>query len=183
MPKADNPNTTTMRVTPGRRGLLGGAAALVAAYAATLPPSALAARTGPGDDPVLALWREYVDLMRRGNQVHCRAVALRAEVVARCGEPVGSKSSAAELWNHDPEYPELMRLHAESGRLCGLQAAVGEAIAAVPATSLAGLRIKVQLAMSLWPTGKLLEEADYHEDFAMAVLRDADRLLASRGEG
>ena len=49
MPKATSTDTTTMRVTPGRRGLLGGAAALLAGAAAvTLPRAALATGAGPG---------------------------------------------------------------------------------------------------------------------------------------
>jgi hypothetical protein len=69
MPKATHTDTTS---TPRRRGLLASAAALVAAYAATLPTSALAARSaahgapmahhpdGAGDDTeLLAVCRTF----------------------------------------------------------------------------------------------------------------------------
>jgi hypothetical protein len=78
MPKATSTDTTTMRVAPGRRGLLGGAAALLAGAAAvTLPRAALA--TGAGPDAVLIrmvdillaldaktskMWEELDDLPR-----------------------------------------------------------------------------------------------------------------------
>ena len=100
MPKADTTNTTTTpapdlaRTTPGRRGLLGGAAALLAGAAAvTLPRPVRAAGTdrdagllGPGADPVLALWRHYNDLLRQQDPISDSADALRAALTARWGE-------------------------------------------------------------------------------------------------
>jgi hypothetical protein len=130
---------------------------------------------------VLALWRRYVDLERASDRAYRPAAALHAALVARYGKG-GAQTSVADLWGHDPDFPELERLNEESDRLNELQMEAGDTIAATPATSLAGLRAKVRLAMSLWPTGSLLEYTDYHEDFALAVLRDADRLLAIHGE-
>jgi hypothetical protein len=92
-------------------------------------------------------------------------------------------SNLRDLWGHDPGLSELERLNDECDRRNHLVMEMRDTIAATPATPLAGLRIKVRLAMSLWPHGPLLEETAYHEDFALAVLRDADRLLALRGEG
>jgi hypothetical protein len=169
-----SPTAAATRTTPGRRDLVGGAAALVAAaVAATLPHTALAA----GADPVLALWRQSLELDCQQDRALKPTCALRAALVARWGEP-RYPVSAADLWGHDPEYHELSRLIDESDRISQLQTDIEDAIAATPATSLAGLKVKVRLAMSLWPTGKLLEETDHHEDFALEVLRDADRLLA-----
>jgi hypothetical protein len=185
MPKATHTDTTTTlapdvaRIIPGRRGLLGGAAALLAGAAAVaLPRAALAADA----DPVLALWRRYVDTERQQDLVFRPAVALRAALTARWGE-LWAPLSATQLWDHDPEYPTLLALNAESDRLNWIQTEIGDEITATPATSLAELRIKVRLAMSLWPRGERLEETDDHEDVALAVLQDADRLLATHGEG
>jgi hypothetical protein len=180
-----NPTTPTR----GRRGLLGGAAALLAGAAAvTLPRAALAggapsAALVAAADPVLALWRHYNDLLRQQDPVSHSATALRAALVARWGNAGAATLPANILWGHDPQYAELVRLNTESDRLGGLIMDTGYAIEDTPATSLAGLRAKIQCAIQLWPTNQdYFDNCDYHEDFALAALRDADRLLGSRGE-
>jgi hypothetical protein len=181
---------TTTTLAPGRRGLLGGAAALLAGAAAVaLPRAALAAGTctdaellHTGADPLLTLWRRYVDVEAEQDRVFRPAVTLRAALAARWGEPM-SPVSAADLWGHDPEYQKLPGLNAESDRFTDLRADLSELMAATPATSLAGLRVKVRLAIGIWPRGRSWDETEFHEDVALATLQDADRLLAAFGEG
>jgi hypothetical protein len=183
MPKATHTDTTPAPnlapVASGRRGLLGGAAALLASAAATTPRVSVAA----GDDPVLALWRQYNDLLRQQEPVSASAGALNAALTARWGKAGMATSPAAVLWGRDPRYAELRRLIGESDRLMGLICNTSDAMVHTPAQSAAGLRAKIQLAISLYPTyPDWLEEADYQDWFAIAALGDADRLLASRGE-
>jgi len=153
-------------------------ALLAGAAAVTLPRAALASEA----DPLLALWRRYVDLEAEQDLVFRPAVALRAALAARWGEPM-SPVSAADLWGHDPEYQKLPGLNAESDRFTDLRADLSELMAATPATSLAGLRVKVRLAIGVWPRGRSWDETEFHEDVALAALQDADRLLTAFGEG
>jgi hypothetical protein len=70
----------------------------------------------------------------------------------------------------------------ESDRLGYLITDTSDAMVEMPAQSVAGLRAKIQLTISLYPTDPdWLEAAEYQDWFAMAALRDADRLLAIRG--
>jgi hypothetical protein len=181
MPKADTTNTTTTpapdlaRTTPGRRGLLGGAAALLAGAAAvTLPRPVRAAGTdrdagllGPGAGPVLALWRHYNDLLRQQDPISDSADALRAALTARWGEAGMATLSASILWGHDPDHHELIRLNTECDRLTALITDTSDTMADTPAESIAGARAKIQLAISLCPADPdYLENCDYHEPLA-----------------
>jgi hypothetical protein len=164
--------------------LSGSVVALARTALALLGSRAAAAAEPAGTDPVLALWRHYNDLLRQQDPVSDSTTALRAVLAARWGKAGEATLPADILWGHDPQYAELRRLINESDRLGGLILDTGDAMADTPAASLAGLRGKIQLAISLWPTNQdYLDNCEYHEDVALAVLRDADRLLAIQGEG
>jgi hypothetical protein len=144
-------------------------------------PGAVAALP-TGADPVLVLWRQYNDLLCRQEPISDSADTLRAILTARWGE-ANHATPALIFWGHDPRHAELRRLITEYDCLGYLIADTRNAMVDTPALSVPGLRANIQLAIGLYPTDPdSLEAAEYQDWFAMAVLRDADRLPAIRGE-
>lgn len=80
-------------------------------------------------------------------------------------------------WGDDPATAEYERLIDESDRMNGEQTAVTDAMMATPATSAAGILAKMRVAVEIWPPGRPHEDTEYHEDVALAFMRDAVRLL------
>jgi hypothetical protein len=69
----------------------------------------------------------------------------------------------------------LLRLIEKSNSLCSDFLDATDLIIATPATTLPGLLLKLQVALDVWPPSN--EDAEYHEDAAVAAIRDAVRLL------
>ena len=123
MPRAEHDFTTP---TPGRRGLLGGAAALVAAYAATLPPSAYAAGSDP--DPDAALIALAAEILA----VHAEADRIHVEMDVR-----GLPWSESGRIMREQIHPLVDRIHDMEERLATMRA-----------TTLDGFRAKARIVQT-----------------------------------
>ena len=157
------PQTPPTPVNEGRRGLLGfSLATLAAALTAGL---SLPAQT----DPALDLYDRYRRTEAEQDQIKPRADIVRSCLTAKWG----TLPTAYLAWAEDPDSAELTRLNKISddctARLCDIT----DELMVTPASSLAGLRAKLEIAIELWPT----TEGELHEDVALAFMRDAVRLL------
>jgi hypothetical protein len=155
-----------MNATTRRAALRGSIAALAAT-----PVLAIAA---PAADPILEAYRRYRALQREAEPIDARLDVIRAGLVERCGE-VSSKRPADIFRAHDPARAELCRLNEESDRLSNELIVPTDEIIETPATTLQGLLAKLRVALDLWPPASA--DLDYHEEAALAVLKDAVRLL------
>jgi hypothetical protein len=169
--------------TTTRRGALRGASIAgllsIPAIAATNTPPALAAGRSETQDPVIILYQRYRELEDTLSPVFGRTEAIRAGLVERWGEVIG-RESALERWGHDPAYAELLRVGAETDRLSNAIFELTNKMVETPATTLAGIRAKMQVGLDVWPTGEDMAD-DYHETAALAFMKDALRLLDERG--
>jgi hypothetical protein len=165
---------TQTHTTPTRRCALGFSAAAIVAGITT---SALVEARHEIEDPVIVLYRRYRGLGDAGLHIDERTGPLRAGLVERWGE-IGRHQSADQLWEHDPASTELSRLNDESDQITDALTDVTNEIMETPATTLAGLRCKMQIGLDLWPTGGRKEDREYHEDAAFAFMKDALRLLS-----
>jgi hypothetical protein len=126
MPKATHTTTTP---TPARRGLLGGAAALVAAYAATLPLSALAASTGTGASP-------------------------DAELIHLCDRLAANRAEWFALMNSRHTIEDEKRTEPDNDRLLAERRALLDQIEAAPDLStMAGAAALARAALADTPVG------------------------------
>ena len=120
-------------------------------------------------DPTVDLYRRYRAIESEQELIEPRADIIRSCLTAKWGELPG----AYLAWAEDPDSVELTRLTKLSDncteRLCDLT----DAMMVTPATTLAGLRAKLEIAIELWPT----TEGELHEDVAIAFMHDAVRLL------
>lgn len=150
-----------------RRDFMAFAAGAVAAK--TVPM-----RTQEAADPVLVLYREYLELDRESEAVHRIHSAKRQEFVARHGECIRNPHVQA-LWKSDPQRGELDRLvkvsNVASDRLCDATEAV---VDAAP-TTLEGLRAKVLVALDLFPSS----HDEWFEKVAQDVLKEVATWLAA----
>jgi hypothetical protein len=127
-------------------------------------------------DPLLEHYRQYRAVEDAGALVNARHTVLRAALVERYGECLGNVP-AVELWESDPDYAEMHHAGAESDRITDEELIpVTNSIIETPATTLSGLLVKAQVALDLFPSNDA--DSQYHEDAALAVLKDAVRVLA-----
>jgi hypothetical protein len=147
--------------TPTRRAAIGFS---LATLAAGLTVPALAQT-----DPALDLYDRYRRTEAEQDQIKPRADIVRSCLTAKWG----TLPTAYLAWAEDPDSAELTRLNKISddctARLCDIT----DELMVTPASSLAGLRAKLEIAIELWPT----TEGELHEDVALAFMRDAVRLL------
>lgn len=153
-----------------RRALFGAAAL---ALGATVPVIAVkSANPRVAADPILeAAYRRYRALHDEQAPICVPADVLRAALVERWGEV----RFARDAWERDPAHPELMRLNDKIDDLTSEIVDATDLIIDTQATTLQGLLLKLQVALDVWPPSN--EDAEYHEDAAVAAIRDAVRLL------
>ncbi|MFP5248851.1 MAG: hypothetical protein ACLGP3_03385 [Acidobacteriota bacterium] len=168
-------NSRTPTTTPAAGGNQSLASRRTLLGAAALPV-ALAVPPAKADDPVLALYQRRKAIEAAQAVIDRQVHALRAELVERWGKRQRDVSFA-EQCGQDPAFPEFNRLCNESDRLNGESTALIDCMMKMPATSAAGVLVKLRLALEVWPSGRSDEELEYHEAVALACMRDAVRLL------
>lgn len=146
--------------------------AILGALATVMASDAKAAYAPPAD-PVLVLARLYRDVEAAGDRLDKQSRAISYRMTAEYGRLTGEQS-ADDLWGADPEFGELLRINRECDGFTEQLCEITDAMVATPATTLAGIAAKMQVAIELFPR----ETGDFYEDVALAALKDAVRLLA-----
>jgi hypothetical protein len=151
-----------------RRSLLGGSAALAGAGAlATVPSLASAAvrAASTATDPVLALYRRYCAIDEAQWPIDRRLETLRAEIVARCGEP------PSLAFDRDPDCPALRDMLRVSDRMGDTLCDLIEEMTETPAATPAGVAAKLRIGIAIMSTKA------FQERVAHAFMTDALRFL------
>ena len=167
--------------SPTRRGLFGTTAAGLATLA--LPAAAAAAVSAPAD-PVLALYAEWRATEDAHTALCDQHTKLRAGFVQRHGELLGtSDGPTVTAWQRDPLKGELNALTDQCSEMSDRCTDLLDAIAATPAASIAGVQCKLLATLDVL---RFLEaphvnpdSVEYHDAMALAVLRDATRVLGA----
>jgi hypothetical protein len=181
--------------TPSRRRFLTAGAGLLAAGAAVadaapMPSGAAFAARQPADfgdvhapDPALVVYAKLRAAEANQNEASLACRNLRDKLVERWGDYRDSASVA--LWERDPDLAALRAKVEESNGFTALLADLTVELVATPATTLAGLHAKAILAVEMFPKTDAGYDRewpgdgpDYHEEVALAVLKDTERLLA-----
>ena len=180
MPKATLTITTAVPVTTpvlpsaSRRRLLAGSGVATLATAFALPMAVSPAHAAPVD-PVLAIYAKWRALEDAGAIMDKQHDELRADFVRLYGE---SWKDGGGAWKNDPRNSELAALTAQCNDLNDQSTDLLDVMTETPATSLEGVRCKLLATIHVL---KFIEkpnaEAEYHDIMALAVMRDAVRLL------
>ena len=168
-----SPGHHTGLPSTSRRRLLTGSVFGAALATIGLPAKVSAAQP----DPILALyakWRALEDTIAVQEAQHRE---LRQAMVTVHGEPMeGSANYAA--WIADPRHSALGQATGEINALCDQSTDLLDEMTETPATSLQGIQCKLLATVSAL---KFIEnptvEAEYHDTMALAVMRDAVRVL------
>ena len=168
------PTTTPKLSFSSRRRLLAGSGVATIAAAFALPMATSPVRAAPVD-PVLARyakWRALKDAEAIVNKQHDE---LRADFVRRYGE---CWEDGGDAWGRDPRHSELDALLERCNDLNDQNTDLLDVLAETPATSLEGVCCKLIATVDVL---KFMEgpnaELKYHETMALAVMRDAVRVL------
>ena len=175
-------NTAVPANIPGlpstsRRRLLAGSGVATLAAAFALPLATSPVHAAPVD-PVITLYAKWRALEDAETIVSKRQEELRAYFVSRYGELKGSQSTH-QAWGSDPQHSELTALTRQCIDMCSDSTNALDALAETPATSLQGIYCKLLATISLLQSIESPHvEMDFHDTIALAVLRDAARVLA-----
>jgi hypothetical protein len=131
----------------------------------------------PAEDPVIALYRRYLEVETAGDVVYARHKILRAALIERNGDPGKLQCSAKSIWGHDPSYAEFCASFDETDRLGAVSTDLIQQMMKTPAATLAGLLAKLTVGMNLWAPAKPADDTDFDEEAARAFMADAVRLL------
>ena len=183
MTKATSTTTTAVPANkPGlssasRRRLLAGSGVATIAAAFALPMAVSPVHAAP-TDPVVALYAKWRALEEAEVIVIKQQEALRAYFVRRYGE-LKPAESTHQAWGSDPRHPELTALTRQCIDMSSDSTDALDALAETPATSLQGIHCKLLATISMLQSIEPPHvEMDYHDTIALAVLRDAARVLA-----
>lgn len=133
-------------------------------------------------DQCVALLERFRALNAQSEAANRQHEAVREVMVTRHGELARDRPEIWEAWNADADYDQLVKFDAEATHAIAQSLnVVDQVLTAVP-TSLAGIRAKLELIVELWPPGAdpvspRYGESELHEDVALAVVREAVRLL------
>ena len=184
MTKATSTTTTAVPANiPGlpsasRRRLLAGSGVATIAAAFALPLATSPVHAAPAD-PVVAMYAQWQALEDRNTVLSARHSEIRDAMVARHGELRGYCDNAIHAaWQADPRWPALDTATQEVNDLCDQSTDLLDVMTETPATSLEGVRCKLLAAVHVL---KFIErpgfEAECHDTMALAVMRDAVRVL------
>ena len=176
MPKATSEPTPTGS-QPTRRRLFSGAVLPIAAIAAgTASVRANPALDG-AVDPVITLYTRWRALEEEQATVEARCDQIRPGLVARHGD-VALTSGIRHAWEADPVCAEWQANADRSDELNNECTALLDAMMSAPAMSLEGLRCKMLAGLEVFGFFEhCARQPEYHDDMAMAIMRDAVRLL------
>jgi len=117
------------------------------------------------------LWASVQRLRAALGIASAASTALRGGLIADHGAPAGTKS-AADLWQHDPRYSKLCELLAVEAQGRENLMLTERAILVSPATDLAGLKAKAELAMLYIPAAIEVDVSQFWHILAASVVHD-----------
>ncbi len=149
-------------------------------HLSTLPqPTQQTPRTAQ-PDPILAIYAKWRALENTIAVQEAQHNELRQAMVNLYGDPLKGTANYA-AWRADSRQPALVQATSEVKNRCDEASELLDVMIETPAASVQGVHCKLSATISVL---KFIEkrdrEAEYHETMALAVMRDAARVL---GEG
>lgn len=163
-----------------RAGLAARAAGGAPPVARALGPSGTGlapVSAGAGLDPAVTLCDQLRAMEAEHDVVSREHAVMRAGFVRRHGDLIHGDPGVRLLWESDPLIKRLDCLLAECDRFTDSTTDLAQIIMDTPAMSLAGVLAKVRLAITRFP--RRTSSTGFHEDYALDVLRDAERFLGA----
>ena len=162
-----------MTVLTRRNAFRAGAGAIAAGVAGMKATSALA-----GEDPVLTLYRQYLDFEERAELGERELTRLRSILVERYGDPTHRSWGGNDALHCDPLHVRWIKNDEAQTALNDAQSDLVDELMATQATTREGLRIKLKLLQERMETE--IDLMDTTESMPFYCLNDCLHLL---GEG